>query len=356
MALKILDVSKYQPTINYAQAAKSIDGVILRIGITYWGAQNMSIDPCFEKHYNGFKSVGCPVGVYYYSSADSVAIAKKEAQYCLSLMKGKQFELPVYYDVENNERQGNLSKQLLTQIVDVFCSTIQSAGYYVGYYSYTAWLQSKFDVDFLSKKYTLWKADYRLLYDKKIPCDMHQYTSSGTIPGINGRVDLNNCFVDFTSIIKSKGLNGFKKNEEVNSVLSKESSRLMIGQASGGDIKTMITMLEGLGIRNNKIENGHIITSIKVSYGDKVAIERKCKELKIGIKDYVESPKPVIPAPPVNVSCGNCENLKRENTELKKTIAENNGKIAQLNRKANDLTARYNTLLKKIDAIKNIVC
>lgn len=212
MALKILDVSKYQPAIDYAATAKDIDGVILRIGITYYGKQNMGKDPYFEQHYAGFKAQGVPVGVYYYSAADSVSVAQKEAGYCLSLMKGKQFELPVYYDVECKERQGSLSKALLTQIVDAFCSAVEKQGYFVGYYSYTSWLQTKFDTAYLSKKYTLWKADYRAKYDTKIKCDMHQYTSKGIVAGIGSRVDLSNCYVDFPAIIKKAGLNGFPKS------------------------------------------------------------------------------------------------------------------------------------------------
>lgn len=208
---KVLDISKYQPNVDYAKVAKVVDGVILRIGLTYWGAQNMAKDECFEKHYAGFKAVGCPVGVYYYSCADTVAMAEKEADFCLSLLKGKQFEFPIYYDVENNERQGKLTKAQLTNIVDAFCYRVQSAGYFVGYYSYTAWLVSKFDTDYLSKKYTLWKADYRANYDRSIACDMHQYTSSGVVNGINGRVDLNNCTRYFPTEIKNAGLNGFKK-------------------------------------------------------------------------------------------------------------------------------------------------
>ncbi|MBQ7283294.1 MAG: glycoside hydrolase, partial [Oscillospiraceae bacterium] len=113
MAYKILDISKYQPNVDYVKVAAAVDGVILRIGLTYWGAQNMGKDSCFEKHYAGFKAQGCPVGVYYYSAADSVAMAEKEAAYCLELMKGKQFELPIFYDVENSQRQSGLSKELL---------------------------------------------------------------------------------------------------------------------------------------------------------------------------------------------------------------------------------------------------
>lgn len=211
MAMKILDVSKYQPTIDYAACAKDIDGVILRCGLTYWGAQNKAADECFEKHYAGFKAAGVPVGVYYYSAADSVEQAIAEADKCLAIINGKQFELPIYYDVENNERQGKLGKEKLTAIVEAFCDRVEKRGYFVGYYSYTAWLQSKFDLAKLSK-YTLWKADYRVLYDKKIACDMHQYTSSGKVAGINGRVDLSHCYKDFPSIIKKAGLNGFSKS------------------------------------------------------------------------------------------------------------------------------------------------
>lgn len=81
MAYRILDISKYQPDVDYAKTAQDCDGVILRAGLTYWGAQNMGKDPCFEKHYAGFKAVGLPVGAYYYSAADSVAVAEKEADY-----------------------------------------------------------------------------------------------------------------------------------------------------------------------------------------------------------------------------------------------------------------------------------
>lgn len=229
--LKILDISKYQPEIDYQKTAKEIDGVILRIGLTYWGAQNMGADSCFEKHYKGFKEAGCPVGVYYYSAADSIEKAKTEAKFCLQLMIGKQFELPVYYDVENSQRQGNLDRKLLTQIVDTFCGAVEKEGYFVGFYASASWLVNKLDTEYLSRKYTLWKADYRTEYDRTIPCDMHQYTSSASVAGISGNVDMSRCYVDFAEIIKAKGLNGFDKNDKqgvcVNCTqLKKENSQL----------------------------------------------------------------------------------------------------------------------------------
>ena len=78
MAYRILDISKYQPSVDYAKTAADCDGVILRAGLTYWGAQDMGKDPYFERHYKGFKAVGCPVGAYYYSAADTVERQKRK--------------------------------------------------------------------------------------------------------------------------------------------------------------------------------------------------------------------------------------------------------------------------------------
>lgn len=105
--MKIIDVSEYQPNIDYAKVkAAGIDGAVLRCGYTGWGSSHsLNTDDCFDKHYAGFKAAGVPVGAYYYSTADAVEFAGKEAEFVQSLLKGKRFALPVYYDVENNERQ-----------------------------------------------------------------------------------------------------------------------------------------------------------------------------------------------------------------------------------------------------------
>ena len=321
MALKILDASKYQSDIDYGATASDCSGVILRAGLTYWGAQNMGIDPCFEKHYAGFKAVGLPVGAYYYSAADSVAVAEKEADYFLSLLKGKQFELPVYYDVENNQRQGGLSKELLTQIVDAFCAKVQAAGYYVGFYASTSWLQNKMDTAALSKKYTLWKADYRDVYDKTIACDIHQYTSQGRIAGINGDVDLNYCYKNFVSIIKSNGLNGFAP-QEVEDTTIEGSARLVIGPISKGDIKTMSEYLDSLEIRCEINTEGYIITAVEVSAGDVKNIIGKADEIgNVPVNEYVvDTSKPE--------ACAECDLLAAEIEKLKKQLKEKDAELA----------------------------
>ena len=320
---RILDISKYQPNVDYAKTANDCDGVILRVGLTYWGAQDMGADPCFEQHYKGFKAVNCPVGVYYYSAADSVAVAEKEADYCLSLIKGKQFELPIYYDVENNERQGGLSKQVLTDIVDAFCRKVQNAGYFVGFYASTSWLINKMDVAVLGEKYTLWKADYRTNYDKTIKCDMHQFTSTGTVDGINGNVDISHGYVDFPKVIKSGGFNGFNAEVIEPSVPTEyEPSRIILGPMSKGDRLTFTTLLDNLGIKYEVTTEGYIITDNEVSYNDVVKIEAKADEVgNINVDVYVpnvENPE----------ACAECDLLKAEIKALKtELIAEHDAKV-----------------------------
>lgn len=211
---KIIDVSEYQPNIDYEKVkAAGIGGAILRCGYTGWGSSHsLNADKCFEKHYAGFQAAGVPVGAYYYSTADTVDFAKKEAEFVQSLLKGKRFELPIYYDLENNERQGKLSKALLTEIADTFCSAMEDAGYFVGVYANTSWFTGKLDHAALSAKYTIWLADYRgSNANKTLKRDIWQYSSTGSVNGINGNLDVNECYRGFPSIIQAAGLNGCGK-------------------------------------------------------------------------------------------------------------------------------------------------
>lgn len=213
MSYKIIDVSQYQPNIDYAAVAKHVDGVILRCGVTLWGKQVMSKDDLFEKHYKGFKDVGVPVGAYYYSAADSVEVAQREADFTLALLVGKQFELPIYYDVECDPRMANLSKDVLTLICIEYCEALENAGYFVGVYANTNYFVNKLHHDKLSKLYTLWLADYRgSKANKTLKRDIWQYTDSGKVNGILVNVDLNEGYRDFQVEIKAAGLNGYVKD------------------------------------------------------------------------------------------------------------------------------------------------
>lgn len=217
MQLRIIDVSYAQPTIDYAKvkATGQVDGAIIRCGRTFWGAFEPGADKYFEKHYQGFKSVGIPVGAYYYGVAKNPEQAKQEAEECLRILKGKQFELPIYYDVEEVNTQGGLTREQLTAVVQTFCETLEAAGYFAGFYTMLNWAKNKMDYPSLAKKHTSWIAwignDPATALDPAPAA--WQYSWKGQYDGIPVDVDQNYFYQDFPTIIKQAGLNGFTKGE-----------------------------------------------------------------------------------------------------------------------------------------------
>ena len=201
-----IDVSRHQGVIDWNKVKGNADFAIIRAG---YGKSIKQKDPRFESNYAGATAAGIPVGAYWYSYAKTPAEAKQEALVCKQAIKGKRFEYPVYFDIEDKSQSG-LSKQTLTAICKAFCEELEKAGYFVGVYANTDWFRNKLDHPALSKAYTIWLADYRTNYDKELKCDMHQYTSKGTVPGISGRVDMNTCTRNFPTIMRKAGLNGCK--------------------------------------------------------------------------------------------------------------------------------------------------
>ena len=216
--MKGIDVSKWQGNINWPLV--KADFAILRAG---FGKETSQKDPMFETYYAGAKAANIPVGAYWYSYAKSVAEAKQEAAACLAAIKGKQFEFPIYFDIEDKSQTG-LSTSVLTAMCEAFCETLEAAGYFVGVYANTNWFRNYLDHARLSKRYTIWLADYRAGYDKTLKRDMHQYTSIGTVAGITGYVDMNTCTRNFPSIIKNAGLNGYSPRVVLKNITIKAAS------------------------------------------------------------------------------------------------------------------------------------
>ncbi len=201
MSIKGIDISKWQPDVNFQQVkASGIDFVILRAG---YGMFENQKDPYFESHYHAAKAAGLHIGAYHYSYAKSTSEAIQEADVFLKWIAGKAFDYPVYYDIEDSS-QANLGKTLITQIVMTFCQRVEQAGYFTGVYANTDWLKNRLDYNQI-KRFTIWKADYRSNPDTTIPCDIHQYSSSGQVSGIPGKVDMNLCTRDFPQEIGKGG-------------------------------------------------------------------------------------------------------------------------------------------------------
>lgn len=203
-----IDVSKWQGNIDWNKVKTAgVQFAVLRAGFGRFSGQQ---DETFEQNYQNAKAAGLPVGAYHYSYAKTAQQAREEAAYCLSLIKGKSFEFPICYDVEDDS-QKDLSKDEISDIVTAFCETLENAGYYVAVYMNLSWLNTKVRED-IFQKYDIWLAHWTNETDFARSFGLWQYTSGGTIDGIRGRVDKNYAYKNYPNIMKTNGLNGFKKD------------------------------------------------------------------------------------------------------------------------------------------------
>lgn len=202
MEIKGIDVSAHQGSIDWATVANYGMGfAILRIT-----AKHNYDDLQFENNYAGCKKYGIPVGVYKYSYALSVAEAEEEAQSVITKLAGRGIELPVWLDLEWSEQRA-LGSAKVEKIALAFLKKIKKAGYAVGIYCnmdyYNNVLTDKL------KKYDLWLASYPsndngTLQERLRPSVgvAWQYSEKAKITGINGNVDRDVLYKDYTSTKK----------------------------------------------------------------------------------------------------------------------------------------------------------
>lgn len=205
MEFRGIDVSKWQGNIDWNRVkASGVDFAILRAG---YGSVSSQKDVTFEDNYQNAKAAGIPVGAYHYSYAKDVAGAKREAQTFLEWIKGKQFEYPVVFDIEESATY-NLGRNTVSEIIKTFCSIVEAAGYYVSVYTNKNWLDHVVS-DEVKSKYDTWLAQWTSTPSYIGPYGMWQYTSSGVVDGISGRVDMDIAYKNYPEIIKRKQLNGW---------------------------------------------------------------------------------------------------------------------------------------------------
>ena len=186
-----IDVSNFQGTIDWNQVkAAGIEFAILKVGPVYGKP-----DSTFERNATECERLGIPYGVYYYSYARSVADANKEADRTLAWLGGHHPSLPVYYDLEDNYilQDPNYSKDKLAQIAQTFCNRMEAVGFKSGIYANLNWFNNYLNSPSLSG-YDHWVAQYNWRCDYAGSYSFWQYSSSGNVPGVNGRCDMNYCF------------------------------------------------------------------------------------------------------------------------------------------------------------------
>lgn len=203
-----IDVSRWQAEINWDKVkASGIEFAIIKAGGSDSGFYT---DRYFERNYAEAKRVGIAVGAYYFVGKGCVSAidGEADARRFLDIVKGKQFEMPLYMD---NEAQPTSAKAGITEAAKAFCKVLEDSGYYAGLYGSTiSGFKERVD-DSQLQNYTHWVAQYASQCTYKGKIGIWQYSSEGIVDGINGNVDMDICYVDFPSAIKKNGLNGFEK-------------------------------------------------------------------------------------------------------------------------------------------------
>lgn len=224
--LPIMDVSRWQGSIDWdkVKASRLVSGVMLKTVSTNRKLSKrkdgLYVDPTFERNYAECKRVGLPVGVYYYTYAVSHTSADAELALLKTALTGKTFELPVCVDVEDNKLH-KLGKQALTDLTAYALATIERWGFYALLYTGLKFGKTRLYMGGAAlRKYDVWLARYPRDKSKTKPEDkpktdfsfgMWQYTSTASVPGVSGNVDLSHAYKNYEKIIAKKGLDRIRE-------------------------------------------------------------------------------------------------------------------------------------------------
>lgn len=203
---KGIDVSRWQGKIDWSKVkAAGIQFAILRAGYGDTLSYPTQKDETFEYNYAECKKYGIPVGAYWYSYATTVEQAKQEARSCVAMLKGKCFEYPIYYDVEE---QRIFATGKTNEIGQSFFEILEDADYFTGWYTFRSAAEYYLN-DRSRSRYTMAIAEYNEHLNYNGYYDIWQYSSTGRVNGITTNVDMDYCYTDFPTIIKQRGKNGF---------------------------------------------------------------------------------------------------------------------------------------------------
>ena len=196
MKKKGIDVSKHQGKIDWAKVSPQIDFAMLRAG---YGKGNL--DACFDMNAAACNNLGIPIGVYWFSYAFTPEMAKREAQFCINIIKPYKISYPVCFDFEYDstkyaQKNGvKVTSDLLCDMATAFLSEIEKAGYYAMNYTNIDYLNKGFSR--LTGRYDTWLAQWSVSEPTK-KCGIWQYSDSGKVSGINGNVDMDISYYDYT--------------------------------------------------------------------------------------------------------------------------------------------------------------
>ena len=186
-----IDVSVHQQQIDWEQVkAAGIDFVMVRLGYRGYETGLLNEDKFARANLDGARQAGLLVGAYFFSQATGAEEAKEEARFSLEILGDFSLDLPLVFDWEMAQRTENVDKQTVTECALAFCAVVEGAGLEPMIYFNSYQTRTQIDLHQLAD-YAWWLALYNT--EGTFPCrfDMWQYSSEGTVPGIEGNVDLN---------------------------------------------------------------------------------------------------------------------------------------------------------------------
>ena len=207
MITKAIDISYWQGKVsreNFEKVKKDgIKSVIQRSGYTSQSKFSLNTDSTMINNIINAAAAGLNVGIYHYSQAISVSEAKKEAEFCLNTIKKYKsyINLPVFFDWEwggrlSASKASKLGKSKCTEICNAFCKVIKDAGYDTGVYASLSVFNGYLNPSSIDDKYLIWVAQYNNTCSYTRKKYMWQYSSSGSVKGLSGRIDMNYLYGD----------------------------------------------------------------------------------------------------------------------------------------------------------------
>ena len=192
-----IDVSSHQQEIDWQRVKEAgVEFVFVRLGYRGYETGLLTEDAFALENLDGARAAGLSVGAYVFSQALDTAEAEEEAAFALGILAGRELDLPLVFDweyVSQEARTGGMDRQTLTECTLAFCRAVENAGYEPMVYFNGSQARDLLDLEELSG-YRFWLAQYD--HSLPFPCraDFWQYTDSGEVPGISGKVDLNLIF------------------------------------------------------------------------------------------------------------------------------------------------------------------
>lgn len=245
-----VDISRWQGDFDLEKAvAEGVKFVILKGG---GGDDGLYVDGRFERNYRKARELGLPVGCYWFSRALTVEAAEREADYFYDkVLKGRQFELPVYMDVENRTQLA-VGRRQLTDIVKAWCRRLEKRNMVPGIYSSRSYFSAYLYDDELTE-YPHWVAAWAksCRFEPESCFGMWQFGGETNLIRSNkvaGVVcDQDYMLIDYPACIKRAGKNGFPPAESVGGKPTEEVCQVsvpILRQGSrSGYVRTMQVLL-----------------------------------------------------------------------------------------------------------------